>query len=179
MAKYATELREAVLRRVLSGDMTLTEASRHFDVSYWSVRSWVQKARRAAGAQASATEETTTMAKRKNDVPPLPDGRSCQEMMLILGHCRFLGMESSETGAFCRSQGLHLKDIQAFGRWYDAQGGVVSAKEQTRIRQELADKDKGMQELQNELKRKDKALAEAAALIVLSKKVRAIWEKEE
>lgn len=55
----------------------------------------------------------------------------------------------------------------------------MSAKEQTRIRQELADKDKGMQELQNELKRKDKALAEAAALIVLSKKVRAIWEKKE
>ncbi len=36
MAKYATELREAVLRQVLSGDMTPTEASHHFDVSYRS-----------------------------------------------------------------------------------------------------------------------------------------------
>ena len=32
-----------------------------------------------------------------------------------------------------------------------------------------------VQELEKELRRKDKALAEAAALLVLQKKVRAIW----
>lgn len=34
---------------------------------------------------------------------------------------------------------------------------------------------KRLQELEKELRRKDKALAEAAALLVLQKKVRAIW----
>ena len=32
-----------------------------------------------------------------------------------------------------------------------------------------------MRKLESELKRKDKALAEAAALLVLSKKVQALW----
>jgi hypothetical protein len=36
-----------------------------------------------------------------------------------------------------------------------------------------------MRELRRELKRKDKALAETAALIVLKKKVQAIWGDED
>jgi hypothetical protein len=36
-----------------------------------------------------------------------------------------------------------------------------------------------MQDLEAELRRKDKALAEAAALWVLTKKVQALWEEAE
>lgn len=178
MAKYPPELREAVLRQVLSGDMTAAEASRHFDVSYWSVRSWLQKARRDAGAQASATEKAKSMAKQKTDAAPLPNGKSYREMAVAMGYCRVVGFESSDAGAFCRNRGLHLKDVEAFTRWFDAQEGFVPLKAQTQMRQLLDAKDKNLRELQKELKRKEKALAEAAALLVLSKKVQAIREEE-
>jgi hypothetical protein len=36
-----------------------------------------------------------------------------------------------------------------------------------------------MRDLERELKRKDKALAEAVALLVLSKKARALWGEED
>jgi hypothetical protein len=37
----------------------------------------------------------------------------------------------------------------------------------------------GHAQLQREMTRKDKALAEAAALLILQKKVRALWEAED
>ncbi|WP_419653125.1 hypothetical protein, partial [Thiolapillus sp.] len=41
--------------------------------------------------------------------------------------------------------------------------------------QELAQDEKRIKELERELKRKEKALAETAALLVLRKKAQAIW----
>jgi hypothetical protein len=49
------------------------------------------------------------------------------------------------------------------------------AKEAARLNRELKDSNKERKRLERELARKDKALAEAAALLVLSKKAHAIW----
>ena len=55
----------------------------------------------------------------------------------------------------------------------NANGGV--AKEAARLSQQLKDSEKERRKLQKELQRKEKALAETAALLVLSKKANAIW----
>jgi len=52
---------------------------------------------------------------------------------------------------------------------------VASKAERTQRRAEQAE----IARLGRELQRKDRALAEAAALLVLQKKVRAIWEEPE
>jgi len=46
-------------------------------------------------------------------------------------------------------------------------------------REKLRSQAKAIQALETELRRKDKALAEAAALLVLQKKVRALWQDNE
>ena len=48
-----------------------------------------------------------------------------------------------------------------------------------KLRESVKDEQKQVKKLERELVRKDKALAEAAALLVLTKKVRAIWGDSE
>ena len=69
---------------------------------------------------------------------------------------------------------IEVEQIQA---WKDAcinaNGGI--AKEAAKLNRELKDSEKERRKLEKELTRKEKALAEAAALLVLSKKADAIW----
>lgn len=59
----------------------------------------------------------------------------------------------------------------------NANGGV--AKEAARLNRELKESEKERRKLEKEEQRKDKALAEAAALLVLPKKANAIWGEPE
>jgi transposase-like protein len=75
---------------------------------------------------------------------------------------------------YCRRKGLYQEQIE---QWKSAalsgfQQSRQRKQEKLRLRRE--DK-KTIKNLERELKRKDKALAETAALLVLSKKCEAIW----
>lgn len=79
-----------------------------------------------------------------------------------------------ELSEYCRSKGLFVEQVEA---WRDAcmqaNGGV--AEQATRLEKELRNKERENKILARELKRKDAALAETAALLVLRKKAREIW----
>ncbi len=83
-----------------------------------------------------------------------------------------------ELAEYCRSKGLYVEQVIA---WRDAcmqaNGGV--AQETATLQRNLRDKDKVYKQLQKELNRKERALAETAALLVLQKKCRAIWGEPE
>ena len=83
-----------------------------------------------------------------------------------------------ELAEYCRSKGLYVEQVIA---WRDAcmqaNGGV--AQETATLQRNLRDKDKAYKQLQKELNRKERALAETAALLVLQKKCRAIWGEPE
>lgn len=126
--------------------------------------------------EAGFPTEMRTMPKKKRDVPPLPAGKTLKEMLLILGHCRFAGMESPEAEACCRSQGIELAELRAFDRWYEESGGVVFASEENETRALLDAQEKERRKLEKVLRRKEKQLAEIEALLKLSKKVKALRE---
>ena len=79
------------------------------------------------------------------------------------------GLKDEELGAFLRRKGLHESIL---AEWktaaLDALGPQKRSGESRRVR-----------ELEKELRRKDKALAEAAALLVLQKKVRSLLGDED
>ena len=52
---------------------------------------------------------------------------------------------------------------------------ALTSERSARTKEKRATEQKRVRELERELRRKDKALAEAAALLVLQKKVQAIW----
>ena len=81
------------------------------------------------------------------------------------------GMDESERGLYLRGQGLYGVDIE---RWREEMLQALSKKPK-----KGDPKDKRIQNLERELRRKEKALAETAALLVLKKKAQAIWGDDE
>jgi transposase-like protein len=79
-------------------------------------------------------------------------------------------LTDDELGAFLRREGI---PETVLAEWRTAVLEALSAQ-----RKPASDSRK-VRELEKQLRRKDKALAEAAALLVLQKKVRAIWGDED
>ena len=83
-------------------------------------------------------------------------------------------LSDEELGTFLRSKGLHEAQLQ---QWRDQI--LVGLEPLTVQRGKKAPETKRVRELEKELRRKDKALAETAALLVLKKKAQAIWGDED
>jgi len=79
------------------------------------------------------------------------------------------GLSETDLGALLRREGLHAAELTA---WQAAAEAALN--EASRRTPRSADAQR-MHELERELRRKDAALAETAALLVLKKKVQAIW----
>lgn len=80
-------------------------------------------------------------------------------------------MNEAERSTYCREHGLYVEQLDAWKQAFessDVSAGSVDRAELMRERKKSA-------QLTKELQRKEKALAEAAALLILSKKAQAIW----
>ena len=75
---------------------------------------------------------------------------------------------------YCRSKGLYPQQVKAWKAACLAGQQSAKAQGQADCDQAKADK-KRIHQLERELNRKEKALAEAAALLVLRKKLNAYW----
>jgi len=81
-----------------------------------------------------------------------------------------------ELGEYCRRKGLFAQQIQAWRTTcQQAHAPLAPSADRQRVRQQV----KQIHDLEAQLRRKDKALAEAAALLLLQKKVRSLWEDPE
>jgi transposase-like protein len=83
-------------------------------------------------------------------------------------------MTVAELSEYCRKHGLYPEQIEA---WKTACMGANSQADEQfkRSRQAAQAEKKRVKGLESELRRKEKALAEVAALLTLSKKAGAIW----
>lgn len=81
-----------------------------------------------------------------------------------------------ELGEYCRRRGIFPEQL---GAWREACRQANAALPSKAQQAELRAEREQVQQLTRELAYKDRALAEAAALLVLQKKVRAIWEASE
>ena len=83
-------------------------------------------------------------------------------------------LNETALGEYCRRRGIYPEQLrvwrEACGRANDWERVAAS-----RIARETKDDKKRIQQLERELARKEKALAEAAALMILRKKAEAIW----
>ena len=151
---YSPELKDALLRRMLPpNNESITKISREEGISEQTLRNWRDKARKA-GYAAPGTDA-------------VPDDWSTQDKFLVV--VETASMNETELAEYARKKGLYVEQIKA---WKDAcmnaNGGI--AKEASRLNRELKDSEKERRKLEKELQRKEKVLAETAALLVLSKK---------
>ena len=84
-------------------------------------------------------------------------------------------MNEAKLSAFCRELGLYPEQV---GAWRNVcmNANADAAEKTKQQRQAHKEEEKRLRKLKREFRRKDKALAETAALLTLSKKAEAIWD---
>ena len=86
-------------------------------------------------------------------------------------------MDEAGKSAWCREHGVYPAELD---QWCASATAALAEPEEARASPQATRQDKKrIKELERELLRKDRALAETAALLVLSKKVAAIFNKGE
>lgn len=86
-------------------------------------------------------------------------------------------MDEARRGAWCRENGVYPTELQ---QWKENATAALSEVPEERITpQQSREAKRRIKELERDLRRKDKALAETTALLVLSKKFEAILQRDE
>lgn len=129
---------------------------------------------------------TTTLYSWRNDARAkgelMPDHDDAPEGWSALDKfnavLKSASLSEQQLSEYCRVQGLYPEQI---ARWKEAcqQANDWDSSAKSQQNQQLRAEKKKRNKLEKELLRKDKALAETAALLVLSKKVSEIWGDED
>jgi transposase len=107
--------------------------------------------------------------------PKSPRAWTAKEKLRLVATAASL--EGEALGALLRSEGVHLEQLEAWRQM--AEGALAEGAEPKMTSAEAKATKKKVKELERELRRKEKALAETAALLVLKKKMEAFWEEED
>jgi transposase len=86
-------------------------------------------------------------------------------------------MDEAQRSAWCRQNGVYPTELQ---QWKESATAALSEVPEERVTpQQRREEKRRIKELERDLRRKDKALAETTALLVLSKKFEAILQRDE
>jgi transposase-like protein len=159
MAKYSEKFRAQMVKRMLGpSGMTANQLSSKVGVSQSTLSKWLRDSVRDVGSgDNDDTPKTTTNRPRT----------ALERMELVVEASK---LEEAELGAFLRRKGIHESELQ---EWRERlEGALTSTSKATRS---SAKDKKRIKALERDLRKKEKALAETAALLVLQKKVQEIW----
>ena len=152
MQPYSETFKDRMVRRLVGPSaMSANAVAAEVGVAQATLSRWLAAARNVGAMTRSPTKQWTGA-----------------EKLRVVTEARHLS--GSDLGAFLRREGLHDAQLTA---WRAAAEAALA--EPARGRAKPSAEAKRIQELERELRRKDAALAETAALLVLKKKAQAIW----
>jgi len=159
---YSQERKAAVLAKMLPpNNMPLGRLAREEGISVTTLAKWRAEAR--------------AKGQFLPDANAGPEGWTSEDKLAAV--IETASLNEAELGEYCRRRGIYAEQLAvwraACGRANDWERAAAS-----RIARETKDARQRIQQLERELARKEKALAEAAALMILRKKVEAIWGPE-
>ena len=159
MTHLSLEAKESIVTKALSQpDRPLEEIAKESGVGYSTLQSWLRLKR--SGLPLS-NRRRGRPSKSQGQTPPL------KHIMATAG------LDEKAIGSYCREQGIHSFQIN---QWKDELMTKDSTKKQSdSYRKELKLLRDEIKNLKKDLRRKDKALAETSALLVLKKKAHLIW----
>lgn len=162
MKAIPTERKEAILAKMSGANRkSIPEISKDEGISTTTLYNWRKQAR-----------ENGSLIPDYDDSP---EGWSAQDKFNAV--LETAALNEHNLSEYCRSKGLHTHQLK---RWREAcarandWSGTENIENARRRREDA----KRIEELSRELQRKEKALAEAAALLVLKKKVRELWAED-
>lgn len=164
MPRYSDERRQAVVAKLLPPyNLSVEAVARQEGISSATIYKWRKEAR----AEGRCLPDSSDLGS---------EGWSSRDKFAAV--VETAALNAQELAEYCRRRGLFAEQIQ---RWrHDCeQAASVSHEERRRETEEARQQRQHIRQLERELQRKNNALAEAAALLTLSKKARAIWGDEE
>lgn len=105
-----------------------------------------------------------------------PDGWSSPDKFRAV--LESAGLSETELAQYCRRKGIYVEQLQEW-RTVCERANATAQERAREDREQAKAAKKRIKELERESRRDKAALAEAAALLVLRKKVQAIWGKDE
>lgn len=160
MPRYSLERKEAVLKKLLPPEnQAVPLVAQSEGISQGTLYNWLCQIRDGGGAvpgsRTSNSDQWNSEAKLAVVLETQP-------------------LNEAEKGEYCRQKGLYPEQID---RWRAACLLGMSGKEASN--EPLKEARNEIKRLKRRVERKDRALAESAALLVLSKKFQALWEEED
>ena len=160
MPRYSLERKEAVLKKLLPPEnQSVPEVSEAEGISQGTLYNWLSQIRDGGGAvpgsRASNAEQWSSETKLAVVLETQP-------------------LNEAEKSEYCRQKGVYPEQVE---RWRLACLSGMSNKEPSS--EPLKEARNEIKRLKRKVERKDRALAESAALLVLSKKFQALWEEED
>ena len=159
MPQYSEGFRERAVQMMMAPNaMSVAQVSRDTGVSEQTLYNWRNRLRH---------QGKSVPADPKN-----PENWGGENKLAVV--IETAALNEQELAEYCRKKGLYVEQVT---RWREA--AVAGAETQRPLsateRRELQQARKKTHKLEKELRRKEKALAEVAALLVLQKKAQAIW----
>lgn len=155
MQRYSEEFKEEMVRKMTGpGAMSALRLSKECGVGQPTLSSWLRQAKLRAVKKSGKQSKRWTAA---------------EKLRVVMAAAAASG---SGLGELLRKEGLHQADLERFQKELSEPPAAPQTK------RDPADK-KRIKQLEREVRRKDKALAEATALVVLSKKLNAYFEEVE
>ena len=157
---YSKKLKESVFKRLTPPNAEkVSDLAKELNISRNTLYAW----RRKALNKSSATSKKASKWSSKDKFQAVLETASLSEL---------------ETSKYCREKGIHLEELKSWIK--QCQNANNTKFEDTdEIKENLKTEQQKTKQLQKELRHKEKALAETAALLVLRKKANAIWGEPE
>jgi transposase-like protein len=156
---YSGERREWLVRRMLNGEV-VSQLSQETGLGLSTLYGWRLAAQRGDVGVNKGKKERLSGAQK----------------LAVLAETASLN--EAELSEYCRKKGLYVEQVKGWREQAEQamSGAMVSGKAH---REALEAERKRAAAAERELRRKEKALAETAALLTLRKKADAIWGKDE
>lgn len=160
---YSKEIKAAAIKMMLPpSSKTLTLINEQTNIPIATLAKWREELRKNGHAAPGGEEQSEKWSSR-------------DKFLIVV---ETIAMNESELSEYCRQKGLFPEQVK---QWQDvcqeANGGTASDLVEASRHQRAVEKE--LKGVRKELQRKESALAEAAALLVLSKKAEAIWGTHE
>ena len=163
MTRYTEEMKAAVIQKMMPpGNVSVAELEKTTGIANTTLYNW----RKQAIAQG-----VPVPGNGKN-----PQQWSAETQFAVLVETG--SMNQTELSEYCRKKGLYPEQLEQWKAAFIAGRSQLAPTRKPAAPSRCDDK-RRIQKLEKALHRKDKALAEAAALLVLSKKAAAIWPAQE
>ncbi len=158
---YPIKLKEAVLKKVLEGNKPRHEIATEFGIGKSTIGKWLKEYKLNGSINLNSKEKR-------------PSDWTVEERMSALLETGSMSVEARTV--WCRKKGLFIHNLDQWKK--DAISGMLSSSSRKQS-DEVKNLKQENKSLKKDLSRKEKALAETAALLVLKKKVQEIWGEPE